>query len=190
MAGLYQWQQAPFIISVACNNGDFDLGTCFAEAWLRKDGGGAVMFMGASISQPWAEPMRGQDYFMDVLIGGYDYSAHPGQDGINTTEQRTTLGSIIFNGLTLMCVESGGGSDWETAKTGISSGILPYRPGRRHRWRLSSSNTLIMVGIPFTTIVTSGEGPVANAMVTLSQDGSVFYRDNRCNRKCDDQTCT
>ena len=68
----------PFIISVACNNGDFDLGTCFAEAWLRKEDGGAIMFMGASISQPWNEPMRGQDYFMDVLIGGYDYSAHPG----------------------------------------------------------------------------------------------------------------
>ena len=41
----------------------------------------------------------------------------PGQNGINTTEQRTTLGSVIFNGLTLMCVESGGSADWETAKT-------------------------------------------------------------------------
>ena len=92
-------------------------GTCFAEAWLRKSGGGAIMFMGASISQPWDPPMRGQDYFMDILIGGYDYSQHAGQSGINTTEQRTTFGSIIFNGLVLMCVESGGSSDWETAKT-------------------------------------------------------------------------
>jgi hypothetical protein len=174
VAGLSNGDKLPFIISVACNNGDFDLGTCFAEAWLRKEGGGAIMFLGASISQPWAEPMRGQDYFMDVLIGGYDYSAHPGQNGLNTTEQRTTLGSIVFNGLTLMCVESGGGGDWETAKTWNFFGDPSTQPRTATPLELSLSNTLIMVGLPFTTIVTSTEGPVANAMVTLSQDGNYF----------------
>ena len=39
------------------------------------------MFLGGSISQPWQPPMRGQDYFADLLIGGYDYDAHPGQNG-------------------------------------------------------------------------------------------------------------
>ena len=67
-----------------------------------KEGGGSVMFLGATISQPWQPPMRGQDYFADILIGGYDYTAHPGQSGINTTEGRTSLGSIVFNGLVLI----------------------------------------------------------------------------------------
>ncbi len=174
VAALTNAEKLPFIISVACNNGDFDLGTCFAESWLRKEGGGAIMFLGASISQPWAEPMRGQDYFMDVLIGGYDYSAHPGQNGLNTTEQRTTLGSIVFNGLTLMCVESGGGSDWETAKTWNYFGDPSVQPRTAAPQELTLSNTLIMVGIPFTTIVTSTGVPVPNAMVTLSQDGNFF----------------
>ncbi len=174
VAALTNGDKLPFIISVACNNGDFDLGTCFAEAWLRKAGGGAVMFLGASISQPWNEPMRGQDYFMDVLIGGYDYSAHPGQSGINTTEQRTTLGAAVFNGLTLMCVESGGSSDWETAQTWNFFGDPSLQARTATPLDLTLSNTMIMVGVPFTTVVTSTEGPVENAMVTLSQ-GDLFF---------------
>jgi len=174
VANLTNGDKLPFIIAVACNNGDFDLGTCFAEAWLRKENGGAIMFLGASISQPWAEPMRGQDYFMDILIGGYDYEEHPGQNGISTTEQRTTLGSIVFNGLTLMCVESDGGSDWETAKTWNYFGDPSVQPRTATPEELTLSNTLIMVGIPFTTIVSSDDGPVANAMVALSQDGLYF----------------
>lgn len=175
VSGLTNGNKLPFIISVACNNGDFDLGTCFAEAWLRKQNGGAVMFLGGSISQPWSPPMRGQDYFMDVLIGGYDYTAHPGQNGISTTEQRTTLGSIVFNGLTLMCVESGSSSDWETAKTWNLFGDPALQARTAAPAQIVLSNTLIMVGVPFTTTVTGPGGPVANAMVALSQDG-VYYR--------------
>jgi hypothetical protein len=174
VASLENGDKLPFIISVACNNGDFDLGTCYGESWLRKENGGAIMFLGGSISQPWDPPMRGQDYFMDVLIGGYDYTAHPGQDGISTTEQRTTLGSIVFNGLTLMCVESGSGSDWETAQTWNMFGDPSVQARTRTPLDITLSNTLIMVGIPFTTVVTSPEGPVENAMVTLSQDGVYF----------------
>jgi hypothetical protein len=174
VAALNNGDMLPFIISVACNNGDFDLGTCFAEAWLRKEGGGAIMFMGASISQPWAEPMRGQDYFMDVLIGGYDYSSHPGQSGISTTEQRTTLGSAIFNGFTLMCVESGGSSDWETASTWNYFGDPSIQARTKAPADLTLSNNLIMVGVPFSTSVISSDGPVENAMVTLSQ-GELYF---------------
>lgn len=45
----------PFIFSVACVNGDFS-STCFAEAWVRKSGGGAVAFYGSSVNQPWDRP--------------------------------------------------------------------------------------------------------------------------------------
>ncbi|MBC8416329.1 MAG: agmatine deiminase, partial [Candidatus Cloacimonetes bacterium] len=46
----------PFIISVACVNGAFDDGECFAEAWLKKDGAGAVGMFAGSINQTWAPP--------------------------------------------------------------------------------------------------------------------------------------
>ena len=58
----------PFIVSVACNNGEFDnYTTCFAEAWLRATNGseptGAIGCYASSISQPWDPPMEGQDEF-------------------------------------------------------------------------------------------------------------------------------
>jgi hypothetical protein len=174
VAGLSNGNKLPFVISVACDNGDFDLGTCFAESWLRKQNGGAIMFLGASISQPWNEPMRGQDYFMDVLIGGYNYAEHPGQSGITTTEQRTTMGAMIFNGFTLMCTESGGYSDFETASTWNIFGDPAMQARTATPAVLTLTNYNIFVGIPFTTIVNSTGGPVENAMVTLSQ-GDLFF---------------
>ena len=57
----------PFIITVACVNGAFTGGTCFAEAWLRAthDGEptGAIGVYASSINQSWAPPMEGQDEF-------------------------------------------------------------------------------------------------------------------------------
>jgi hypothetical protein len=174
VASLTNGDMTPWIVSVACNNGDFHTGTCFAEAWQRKDGGGSVMFLGASISQPWNPPMRGQDYFADMFTGGYDYSAHAGQNGISTTEGRTTLGAIIFNGLVLMTTESGGSSDWETAKTWNLFGDASMQARSDTPENLTLSTNVVMVGIPYTTMVTAGGAPVESAMVTLSQDGNYF----------------
>jgi hypothetical protein len=174
VAGLSNGDMMPWIVSVACNNGDFHTGTCFAEAWQRKEGGGSVMFLGASISQPWNPPMRGQDYFADILTGGYDYAAYPGQNGITTTEGRTTLGTIVFNGLVLMTTESGGGSDWQTAKTWNLFGDPSMQVRTDEPAELTLSNSLIMTALPFETTISSGGNPVEGAMVTLSQDGNYF----------------
>jgi len=165
----------PIIFSVACNNGNFhDPTDCFAEAWLKKSNGGAVMFLGGSISQPWDPPMRGEDYFDDMIVDGYDYNAHPGQNGINTTEGRTTLGSIVFNGLVLMTTEAGQTEDWETAKTWNIFGdpAMQFRtdtPGD-----LVLSNNIVLVGVPFSTTITGPGGAVEGAMVCLSQNGTYF----------------
>jgi len=56
----------PWIISVACDVGRFNDGSCFAEAWLRatSDDGeatGAVAAFMSTIYQNWAPPMEGQD---------------------------------------------------------------------------------------------------------------------------------
>ncbi len=62
----------PFIWSVACVNGNFLAGTCFAEAWLRASQGGqptgAIAFLGSTINQSWNSPMEGQDAMTDILI--------------------------------------------------------------------------------------------------------------------------
>lgn len=64
--------QLPFVVSVACVNGEFEGNdTCFAESWLRasKDGRptGAVAFYGSSINQSWNSPMQAQDEFNRML---------------------------------------------------------------------------------------------------------------------------
>ena len=174
VANLNNGDMLPFIISVACNNGDLHNGTCFAEAWTRKSNGGAVMFLGGSISQPWTPPMRGQDYFMDLLVGGYDYTAHPGQNGISTTEGRTTLGAIIFNGTVLMTTESNSSSDWETAKTWIMFGDPSMQPRTDVPGALTLSSNVVLVGAPYTTTVMGPNGAVEGAMVCLSQDGEYY----------------
>ena len=62
----------PFIWSVACVNGNFTTGTCFAEAWMRASQGGqptgAVAFLGSTINQSWNSPMEGQDAMTNILI--------------------------------------------------------------------------------------------------------------------------
>ncbi|MBN3035277.1 MAG: PKD domain-containing protein [Bacteroidales bacterium] len=175
VAALTNGGMLPWVVSVACNNGNFhDPGDCFAEAWVKKANGGAVMFLGATISQPWDPPMRGQDYFNDVFIGGYDYSLYPGQNGITTTEQRTTLGAIVFNGLVLMVNESGGPDDWETAKTWTLFGDPSLQARSETPGNLLLSNNVILVGVPFTTTVTGTNGPVEGAMVCISQ-GDLFF---------------
>ena len=66
----------PVIHSVACVNGQFEISTCFAEAWLRATSGGqpagaAAAYM-SSINQYWNEPMYAQDETVDLFCAeGY-----------------------------------------------------------------------------------------------------------------------
>lgn len=104
VSSLTNGDKLPFICSVACVNGEFHYedDDCFAEYWLKNPSGGAVATLMSSINQPWNPPMAGQDYFNDILIGGYDYL--PG-NGINVTDQRTTFGSVAFNATNLTYAE-------------------------------------------------------------------------------------
>jgi hypothetical protein len=78
--------QLPAIISVACVNGLFTSGTCFAEAWLRAthsgEPTGAVACYMSTVNQGWAPPMRAQDELVDLLCG----------------EAMRTWGGLCFNG--------------------------------------------------------------------------------------------
>ncbi len=85
----------PFILTVACVNGDFAGRTCFAETWMRAQRSGqaigAVAMYASSIDQYWAPPMAAQDEIIDLL-----------------TEQRyATAGALCYAGAARMIDDYG-----------------------------------------------------------------------------------
>ncbi|MBW6516187.1 MAG: T9SS type A sorting domain-containing protein [Candidatus Cloacimonetes bacterium] len=78
----------PFIVSVACVNGNFTSTTCFAEAWLRATNNatnnptGAIAMYASSVNQSWAPPMSGQQEIAQLLVN----------------DQKNTIGGLFFNG--------------------------------------------------------------------------------------------
>lgn len=166
----------PFIVAVACVNGKFDRsgGDCFAEAWLKKENGGAVVTLMSTINQPWTPPQRGQDYFYDILVGGFNYNQYSGQNGINTNEQRTHWGSIVVNAFTLALSESSTSSDLETFQTWTTFGDASLQLRTKQPDVLALSSRSLISGIPFATTVTANGQPVADALVCISQNDNYF----------------
>ena len=80
----------PFIFSVACVNGNFSAGTCFAESWLRATSGGsptgAIATLMSTINQSWNPPMDGEDEMDDLLVETYP------------TNIKRTFGGITMKG--------------------------------------------------------------------------------------------
>ena len=174
ISSLSNGSMLPVIISVACVNGKFNAGSdCFAEAWLKKSGGGAAATIMSTINQPWQPPMRGQDYMNDFLTGGYDYSVNPGS-GTSTSQKRTTFGSITFNGLILMYAESSGSSDLETLQTWTVFGDASLQIRTKQPSSINVSNTNISPNTTYNTTITSSGNPVEGAVVSLEQNGTVF----------------
>lgn len=89
----------PLIFSVGCVVGGFSNQTCFSEAWLRAGSDsnftGAVGMYGSSIMQAWAEPMRAQDEFVDLLVA----------------ETRVSFGALCYMGSSKMIDEGGEGAE-------------------------------------------------------------------------------
>jgi hypothetical protein len=65
--------QLPFVVSVACLNGDFIQGTCLAESFMRSENNaqavGAVGAYMSSINQSWNPPMSAQDEIANIISG-------------------------------------------------------------------------------------------------------------------------
>lgn len=86
----------PFIWSVACVNGNFNIpnGPCFAESFMRAKNGnnptGAVATFMSSINQSWNPPMSAQDEMVDLLVNSYSNNI------------KRTFGGISVNGCLLM----------------------------------------------------------------------------------------
>jgi len=124
-------------------------------------------------NQSWNPPMMGQDYINDLLIGGYDYSLYPGQNGTSTDVQKTTYGSACLNGSILMAMEDGAQGAEEMAKWHIfGDASLQVRTETPQTATLS--NNVILMGVDFSTTVTLGSNPAVGALVSLYQNGVVF----------------
>lgn len=93
----------PFIFSVACVNGNFSGGTCFAEAWLRATNGGsptgAVATLMSTINQSWNPPMDAEDEMDDILVETYPNNI------------KHTFGGITMNGCMHMNDQYGADGD-------------------------------------------------------------------------------
>jgi len=103
----------PIVWPVACDNGRFTSGDCFAEAWMRAthngQPAGAIGTMMSWISQPWQAPMTGQDEMVTILVEGY---------GNNI---KRTLGGTSING-SMKMIDLHGSSGRSTHDTWILFG--------------------------------------------------------------------
>jgi hypothetical protein len=174
VATLTNGTKLPFVVSVACLVGNIEYTSkpCFAEAWMRKTNGGAVGGWFSSISQPWLPPMKGQDYYNDIIKGSYDYSTQPG-DGINITEQRTTVGTVCCNASNLMLQESPtDAATKDTQEAWIIFGDVSLQLRTDPPKLITNTNETLLPGNYSTTITaTSGGAAVPGAIVTLYQNG-------------------
>jgi len=105
--GLVNDNMLPYVISVACNNGQFDdYSECFCEAWQRATHNGiptgSIAITGSSISMSWAPPMDAQDEMNDLFTEQY------------TNNIMYTIGGIHANGCMHMNDQYGSSGYTET----------------------------------------------------------------------------
>ncbi|MDY0349031.1 MAG: C25 family cysteine peptidase, partial [Tenuifilaceae bacterium] len=106
MSSLTNVNKLPFIVSVACVNGNFVNTTCFAEGFMRasKSEGptGAIGVFASTVNQSWFPPLTGQAEMNDILTESY-------ADNI-----KRTYGGIVINGCMKMNDVHGSGGYSET----------------------------------------------------------------------------
>ena len=93
----------PFIIDVACLNGNFTLNECMEEAWLRAGDTvnvkGAISIYGSSTNASWVPPCDMQNHAIDLLMD----------------QSKITVGGVCFHGL-MKAMDLWGGSTGEGLK--------------------------------------------------------------------------
>jgi hypothetical protein len=153
----------PFIVSVACVNGEFVGGTCFAEAWLRATHAGAptgaVGTYMSSVNQYWNEPMCAQDEAVDLLVG----------------EEMRTYGGLCFNGSCQMMDEYGG-SGVDMFRTWIIFGdpSLLVRTDTPAAMTVNHDEAIPPDAVTFTVTVPGVEGALCGLSYQGTYHGSAF----------------
>jgi PKD repeat protein len=150
----------PFIWSVACVNGDFTNGTCFAESWLRATQGGqptgAVAFLGSTINQSWNSPMAGQDEMTDILSESY------------TNNVKRTFAGLSINGCMKMIDTYGSdGSNMADTWTVFGDPTLQVRTATPALLTVSH-DPMLFVGATSLTVTCDVNGARATASLNDS----------------------
>ena len=150
----------PFIWSVACVNGEFHIGTCFAETWLRatdSDGNptGAIATLMSTVNQGWNPPMSGQDEMNAILAESY------------SNNLKRTFGGLSFNGMNKMNDDYGSQGYNETYYWTIfgdpSFMVRTDTPAEME----VSHNEVVILGATEILVETSTSG----ALVAVSREG-------------------
>jgi len=145
----------PFIVSVACVNGNFPNLTCFAEAWLRASHNGeptgAVGMYASTINQSWAPPMSAQDEVVDLMIAG----------------AKRSYGGLCFNGSCKMMDEYGGTGQTEyKCWTVFGDPTLRVRTDTPTAMSVTHDDQILLADTHFTVHAEMG------ALVGLSHNGT------------------
>ena len=159
VSSLSNYNMLPFIVSVACVNGNFVSQTCFAEAWLRAKNAstgaptGAIAFYGSTVNQGWNPPMRGQDEVTDLLIAGAKHR----------------IGSLYFNGSSKM-IEAYSTSGIAEFKNWTIFGDASLMVRTKNPTLIASTyNPVLLMGVNTFSIQTE---PFAK--ITLSNAGTIY----------------
>ena len=158
--GLSNSEKWPFIWSVACVNGEFEQGTCFAETWLRATGSdgeptGAIATLMSTVNQAWDPPMDGQDEMNAIFVESYDSNI------------KRTFGGLSFNGMNQMNDNYGSqGYDETYYWTIFGDPSVVVRSDTPTEMSISHSDVIIVGGASLS--VSTGE---IGALVAASRDG-------------------
>ncbi|MFZ4464618.1 MAG: C25 family cysteine peptidase, partial [Bacteroidales bacterium] len=152
----------PIVWAVACDNGRFTGGSCFAETWLRAtDNGepaGAIGTMMSWISQPWQPPMTGQDEMVTLLVEGYENNV------------KRTFGGCSING-SMKMIDLHGSSGQATHDTWILFGdpSLTLRTDNPTNMTVSHVPS-VFIGMNELTVNANAE----DAIVALTLNGEIL----------------
>ena len=161
--GLVNMGMYPFIWSVACVNGEFHIGTCFAETWLRATGTdgvptGAIAVLMSTINQSWSPPMDGQDEMNDILVESYENNI------------KRTYGGLSMNGVMHMADSYGTAGEEEILYwTIFGDPSVVVRTDTPTDMTVSHNDVMIIGAEEFSI-----ETGMAAALVAISRDGELL----------------
>jgi len=150
----------PLVISVACSNGEFTIGNCISEVWMRSENAGspagAIGAAGSSILMAWAQPMQTQDEMAEIIAEAYP------------DNHKTTIGGLFYNGQMSMLEQYPGGSD---GKEVMETWVFFGDPSTQFRNKQTLNMTVTHAAqVPLGTTSLTVNSDVDGAVVAVSQD--------------------
>ncbi len=172
---LNNYGKYPFVVGNCCSTSEFQVTTCFSEAWLRAEDKGAIGYIGGTNSTYWDE-----DYWWGVGSGSivtnptYDATGRGAYDGLFHDHNEPEADWFVTGGAMIMCgnlavVEGGGSASyyWEIYTLMGEPSVTPYLgvPSENE----VEFNEQILIGL--TTFEVTAD---PYSYVCLSMDGQTY----------------